>query len=79
MPQSNLQPMTEPVVVALDHVGVLAADADALFTLFAETFQLPVAWPMTDYGGFASGGVRAGTIDLEFIRAAGGAAAVRAP
>ena len=62
----------EPIVATLDHVGVLAEDADALFALLAETFDLPVAWPMTDFGTFASGGVRPGTINLEVVRAAGG-------
>lgn len=72
MLSSDLRTASAPVVAKIDHVGVLADDADTLFTLFAETFQLPVVWPMTDYGGFASGGVRVGNLDLEFLRAAGG-------
>lgn len=59
----------ESIVTKVDHVLVLADDADALFTLFSRTFGLPVAWPLEDYGGFASGGVYAGNVNLEFIRA----------
>ena len=61
-----------PCIVAnVDHVDVLADDADRLLALFAETFQIPVAWPMTTYqarGGFTCGGVRLGNCNLEIIR-----------
>ena len=59
------------IVAKIDHVDVVADDADRLLALFAETFQFPVAWPMTTYraaGGFTCGGVRLGNINLEIIR-----------
>lgn len=56
------------LVAKVDHLGILADDADNLFRLFAETFQLPVVLPMTEHPGFASGGVLLGNAGIEFIR-----------
>ncbi len=53
----------------VDHVVVGTEDPQPLFTLFAETFGLPVAWPVASFGEYRSGGVWAGNINLEFGRA----------
>lgn len=73
-------PPDAPVVRRIDHVLVVARQADALFSLFADTLECPVVWPMSDHGGFASGGVSLGDLTLEIIREsehAGNAAASR--
>jgi hypothetical protein len=41
---------------------------EALFTLFAETFELPVAWPLANRGGVTSGGVGFGNVNVEAIK-----------
>jgi hypothetical protein len=59
--------VTTVVVRQIDHI-LIRSDAPAdLFTLFAEQWQLPVAWPFSSYGTFASGAVHAGNVNLEFI------------
>jgi hypothetical protein len=55
-------------VACIDHLLVATGDADGLFSLFADGFRLPVAWPMADYGGFVSGGTRWGNVNVEVIR-----------
>lgn len=57
----------EPIVKQIDHILILSPSAKELFALLSETFQLPVAWPMTDYGGFTCGGVSLGNVNLEII------------
>jgi hypothetical protein len=62
-------PVEQPSVVRqVDHALIASSDASALFSLFTDTFQLPVAWPMSDYSGFASGGVAVGNVNLEIIQ-----------
>jgi hypothetical protein len=61
------EPRETNIVRQIDHLLIVSSDAKGLFSLLAETFQLPVAWPMTDYGGFASGGVALGNVNLEII------------
>ncbi len=56
------------IVRQVDHILIASSDPNALFSLLTETFQLPVAWPMTDYGAFASGGVAMGNCNLEIIK-----------
>jgi len=58
------------VVSQVDHVLLEAHEAQAVFALTTETLGLPVAWPFTDYGGFASGGVSLGNVNLEVLSAA---------
>jgi hypothetical protein len=54
----------------VDHVLLEASQAQELFALASQTLELPVAWPFTDYGGFASGGVSLGNVNLEVLSAA---------
>lgn len=57
------------IVRRIDHILIASSDAKALFSLLTDTFQLPVAWPIWDYGHFASGGVALGNVNLEVILA----------
>jgi hypothetical protein len=41
------------------------------FGFMHETLRLPLAWPFTEYGPFASGGVDLGNMNLEFVDARG--------
>ncbi|MBL8800495.1 MAG: hypothetical protein JNN27_00745 [Planctomycetes bacterium] len=58
------------LVRQVDHVLLEATQAQELFALASETLELPIAWPFTDYGGFASGGVSLGNVNLEVLSAA---------
>lgn len=58
----------------MDHILIASSQAREFFSLLTETFELPVAWPMSDYGGFVSGGVALGNANVEVIRDAGTAA-----
>ena len=62
------------IVSQVDHVMIVSNRAKELFALLKETLQLPVAWPMTSYGGFASGGVAVGNMNLEVVESAESAA-----
>lgn len=75
--QSN-RPKVKPVIRQVDHVLVESSDPATLFQFFADTLQLPVAWPMADYSGFASGGVWAGNANIEVLRSADPAKRARA-
>ena len=60
---------TPNIVKQVDHILIASSEAKELFTLLSDTFQFPVVWPMSDYGGFASGGVAVGNVNLEVLRA----------
>jgi hypothetical protein len=57
------------IVRQIDHLLLTSNQARELFALLTETFQLPVVWPLTDYGSFGSGGVALGNVNLEVIKA----------
>ncbi|MFJ9367586.1 hypothetical protein ACIRRA_24625 [Nocardia sp. NPDC101769] len=44
-------------------------DAAAGFALLTETLGLPIAWKYDDYGGFASGRVNFGNLNVELVAA----------
>jgi hypothetical protein len=52
----------EPMVRAVDHISIRCSDNKSLFSLFSETFQLPIVWPMARYGIITSGVVFAGNV-----------------
>lgn len=56
-----------PIVRHVDHVFVPVADPAPLFALFSDRLGLPVAWPITDYGSFRSGGVSFGNCAVELL------------
>jgi hypothetical protein len=58
---------TTPVIRQVDHILVEARDPKALFSVFADTLQLPVAWPFTENKEYVTGGVSAGNLNLEFF------------
>ena len=66
------QPPSKPrlaIVPQVDHIIISAdtvEDAKALWSLFSEQLELPIAWPPAQYEGFFSGGVNAGNVNLEF-------------
>ena len=61
---------TTNVVRQIDHILISSSRAKELFSLLTETFEFPVAWPMSDYGGFSSGGAAVGNVNLEIVRSA---------
>lgn len=65
---------TTNIVRQIDHILIASSEAKELFSLLSGTFQLPVAWPMADYGSFASGGVAVGNVNLEIIQDSASAA-----
>lgn len=65
-PESPRQ--TTNIVRQIDHILIASSEAKELFSLLSDTFQFPVAWPMSDYGSFASGGVAVGNVNLEIIK-----------
>jgi len=52
----------------IDHIMIRAEQPRTLFTLFTETFELPVAWPLESRGGVTSGGVGFGNVNVEAIK-----------
>ena len=74
--RAEAAPETRKVVRQVDHVLISSSQPKALFALLTQTFELPVAWPMSDYGGFVSGGVALGNVNVEVLSAAGPAGGV---
>jgi hypothetical protein len=62
---------TTPVIRQVDRILVESVDPRALFSLLADTLQLPAAWPISENEGYISGGVGAGNVILELFRYAG--------
>lgn len=59
--------MDKPVIKQLDHIIARTSDANALFSVFSETLQLPVAWPVRSLQSFTSGGISLGNLYLEIL------------
>jgi hypothetical protein len=59
---------TTPVIRQVDHILIESGDPMALFSFFADTLQLPVAWPISENQGYITGGVGAGNVSLELFR-----------
>jgi catechol 2,3-dioxygenase-like lactoylglutathione lyase family enzyme len=60
-----------PLATRVEHFFVASEEAEALFTVFKDTFQLPEVWPFKAYGGFSSGGLSLGNVVLEFALLSG--------
>ncbi len=58
---------TTPVIRQVDHILVESRDPKALFSFFADTLQLPVAWPLAENKEYVTGGVGTGNLNLEFF------------
>jgi hypothetical protein len=52
----------------IDHIMIRTDEPQALFAFFSDTLQLPIAWPLDDRNGVASGGVGFGNVNIEAIR-----------
>jgi hypothetical protein len=59
---------TPKLVRQVDHILISSSRAKELFSLLSETFAFPIAWPMSSYGSFASGGVAIGNVNLEVLK-----------
>lgn len=60
-------PSSTAIVRQVDHILIATSEAKELFSLLSVAFQLPVAWPMSDYGSFTSGGVAVGNVNVEIV------------
>jgi hypothetical protein len=58
---------TTPVIRQVDHILVESRDPKALFSFFADTLQLPVAWPLVENDTYITGGIGAGNLNLELF------------
>jgi hypothetical protein len=63
---------SEAIIRRVDHVYVPLEDPLRAFTYLTEQLELPVAWPLSDYGVFTSGGVSLGNLNLEVLSASDG-------
>jgi catechol 2,3-dioxygenase-like lactoylglutathione lyase family enzyme len=56
----------------IDHIMIRTGDPRELYAFFAETLQLPIAWPMTSpRAGVMTGGVGFGNVNVEAIQVPG--------
>ena len=67
----DLRPEELPLATRVEHFFVASGEAQALFTFFKDTFQLPEVWPFKAYGGFSSGDLSLGNVVLEFALLSG--------
>ena len=63
--------MTPTLIRGIDHVMIHTQNLERVFALFRDVFDLPVVWPVTDYGVLVSGGVRSGNMNIEIGQFAG--------
>jgi catechol 2,3-dioxygenase-like lactoylglutathione lyase family enzyme len=59
-----------PPIRQVDHILIRADDPERLHSFFTKTLDLPVAWPLTPYKGFTTGGVGFGNVNIEVFRVA---------
>ena len=63
---------TSQPIRQIDHIMIRTGDPLELFAFFAETLQLPIAWPMTSpRAGVMTGGVGFGNVNVEAIHVPG--------
>jgi hypothetical protein len=60
--------MKGPIVRQVDNVLIETGDPAGLFGFFAETLQLPVAWPLSEKAGAITGGIGLGDVTLEMFK-----------
>ena len=61
-------PRSQPLVKKVDHITITCADPEALFNTLTQTLGLPVAWPLSSYPGFMTGGAHTGNVNIETLR-----------
>ena len=71
--ESNSQTRaTSQPIRQIDHIMIRTGDPRELYAFFAETLQLPIAWPMTSpRAGVMTGGVGFGNVNVEAIQVPG--------
>jgi hypothetical protein len=62
------QPAVQPVVKKVDHITISCSDPGSLFKTLTETLGLPVAWPLSSYGGFTTAGTNAVNVNIETLK-----------
>ena len=63
---------TSPPIRQIDHIMIRTADPGRLYAFFADTLQLPIAWPITSpRPGVMTGGVGVGNVNVEAIQVPG--------
>jgi catechol 2,3-dioxygenase-like lactoylglutathione lyase family enzyme len=64
--------VTSQPIRQIDHIMIRTGDPRTLYAFFAETLQLPIAWPMTSpRAGVMTGGVGFGNVNIEAIQVPG--------
>jgi catechol 2,3-dioxygenase-like lactoylglutathione lyase family enzyme len=64
--------ITPQPIRQIDHIMIRTGDPRELYAFFAETLQLPIAWPMTSpRAGVMTGGVGFGNVTVEAIQVPG--------
>lgn len=53
------------IIKRIDHFVFLSNRSEELLRTLTETFQLPLIWPLSDFGGYVSGGASARNAALE--------------
>jgi catechol 2,3-dioxygenase-like lactoylglutathione lyase family enzyme len=65
---SQTRPISQPIR-QIDHVMIRTGDPRELYAFFADTLQLPIAWPLTSpRAGVMTGGVGFGNVNVEAIQ-----------
>ncbi|RJP34295.1 MAG: hypothetical protein C4536_02980 [Actinobacteria bacterium] len=68
---SQPEPQAQPVVKKVDHITISCTDPAALFDTLTQTLGLPVAWPLSSYPGFTTGGTYCGNVNIETLQFGG--------
>src|SRR5688572_17226900 len=66
---SSQTPSTSHPIRQIDHIMIRTGDPRELHAFFADTLQLPIAWPLTSpRPGVTTGGVGFGNVNVEAIQ-----------
>ena len=66
---SQTRNAASPPIRQIDHIMIRTGNPHELYAFFAETLQLPVAWPLTSpRAGVTTGGVGFGNVNVEAIQ-----------
>jgi hypothetical protein len=70
--RSQTRRVTAQPIRQIDHIMIRTGNPRELYGFFAETLQLPIAWPMTSpRAGVMTGGVGFGNVNVEAIQVPG--------
>ena len=66
---SSQTPAISQPIRQIDHIMIRTGDPRELYAFFADTLQLPIAWPLTSpRPGVVTGGVGFGNVNIEAIQ-----------